>query len=278
MFSKVFKYDFKFFFRIWWIAALSITILSVGGGFMIRGFDNRFLEENTVYVVLATLTVLAIIITAALLPIGVLILAAVRYYQNLFSDQGYLTFTLPVKRSHHLNSKLLVYVLFQLMSLIVLSFSASLAMYIGFHNTNMAQAFNDSFGVFLQDFSNYFSEYGQMDIKVEMLLYSIMLIAYFFMGINSLYLSITMGATLAKKHKALAAIGVFYGLNFGINFISRLVRSLLLTQSMIETDSFITSNTINLGYTIFSAIFFAALAILFHCLNLYFIKNKLNLS
>ncbi len=275
MFSKVFKYDFKFFFRIWWIAALSISILSVGGGFMIRGFDNRLLEENTVYVVLATLSVIAIIITAALLPIVVLILAAVRYYQNLFSDQGYLTFTLPVKRSHHLNSKLLVYVLFQIMSMIVLSFSASMAIYIGFHNTNMAQQFNESFGVFLHDFSNYFTTFGQ---TTEIIIYGVMLIAYFFMGINSLYMSITIGATLAKKHKALAAIGVFYGLNFGINFISRLVRSLLLTQSMIEADSFITASTINLGHTIFSAIFFAALAVLFHFLNLYFIKNKLNLS
>ena len=245
---------------------------------MIRGFDNQILEENTVYVVLATLTVLAIIITAALLPIGVIILAAVRYYQNLFSDQGYLTFTLPVKRSHHLNSKLLVYVVFQIMSLIALVFSASLAIYIGFHNTNMAESFNESFGNYLQDFNYYFSEYGQVDAKAQIILYGIMLIAYFFANINSLYMSITVGATLAKKHKALAAIGVFYGLNFGINFISRLVRSLLLTQSMIEADSFITANTINLGHTIFSAIFFAALAVLFHCLNLYFIKNKLNLS
>ena len=119
MLKKCFKYDFKSVFKIWWIAAVTVLGLSVPAGIAYESLREhfkdparRFIWENSA-VGAFWFSVMAILILTS-------VLVAVRFHINFFSDEGYLTFTLPVKRSTLLFSKILSgYVFYALTALVV---------------------------------------------------------------------------------------------------------------------------------------------------------------
>ena len=105
MLLKLLKYDLRSVFKYWWIAALSTLGLSVLGGFCILILDSSIIAN--VYQILAGFAMGVVILGFVAFLILSQILVFMRYYKNFFSDEGYLTFTLPVKRTHLITSKLI---------------------------------------------------------------------------------------------------------------------------------------------------------------------------
>ena len=106
MLKKLLKYDLKSVFKYWWIAAIASLGLSAAGGFCI----SVMMAEKDVPALIAVLIVLTLLFSIiGIVAFSILsyILLYVRFYKNFFTDEGYLTFTLPVKRSQLLNSKLI---------------------------------------------------------------------------------------------------------------------------------------------------------------------------
>ena len=60
MFNKIFKYDFKFVFRFWWIYAVITVGLSVVGGGLLRGIIEYISAgvSNPLIYILAFLAIL----------------------------------------------------------------------------------------------------------------------------------------------------------------------------------------------------------------------------
>ena len=107
MFRKLLKYDMKSVWNVWRIMAATIFGLSIVGSFVLRYilthaekmFDSPGLMLMFSGFMLCA--VLSFFTACAVTAIFVLI----RFYKNFFTDEGYLTFTLPVKRSTLLNAK-----------------------------------------------------------------------------------------------------------------------------------------------------------------------------
>ena len=100
MLRKLLKYDFKYIFKIWLALSVLSVPMSAFGGFClpmsIQGseFDGFF--------IFGTIISFFVIFGAALIPF---VMSLYRFYLNLYTDEGYLTFTLPVKKSDLLLSK-----------------------------------------------------------------------------------------------------------------------------------------------------------------------------
>ena len=106
MLKKLLSYDFKALFKYWWIGALTTLALSAVGagcGTILeteKELPGSVIVFATIGMVLVVLSIFAFIIFSELL-------VYVRFYKHLFTDEGYLTFTLPVKRHQILSSKLI---------------------------------------------------------------------------------------------------------------------------------------------------------------------------
>ena len=113
MFKKLLKYDMMAVWRLWWIAVMIVPIAAVVGSamlrFIIEGTENLMFEDpiSTLLLMGAILVVFACLVAIVLSFILTMVLIYVRFYKNLYTDEGYLTFTLPVSRKQILLSKTL---------------------------------------------------------------------------------------------------------------------------------------------------------------------------
>ena len=103
MLNKLLKYEFKATAR--WFLPLYIALI-------VLTLLNKLtmiveLPEIAVFTVLEVLLMVFYVMIIIFTSIATLILLLVRFYKNLYTDEGYLTHTLPVKPSMHLNCKLL---------------------------------------------------------------------------------------------------------------------------------------------------------------------------
>ena len=112
MFRKVLKYDFRAVGRLWWILALALTWISVLGAIALRSIISFTSMDMSRYTVLTEIMLIGAIIFLfasfiAICASGLLtqLLVYYRFYRNFYTDEGYLTFTLPVSRKTLLLSK-----------------------------------------------------------------------------------------------------------------------------------------------------------------------------
>lgn len=190
MFAKLLKHDFK---------ALAKYMLLMYAGFLIFCVIELILyavsKQSNAYPVLSGLLFVANIIQISVLPLisyGIIIFFL---YSTTFGAQGYLTFTLPVKTSHILWSKVIVSFVYMLINLIVISLYSLLLTTI---DPIFMQMRNDiSIGIAMTDF------------PLGFLLTSTIL--SLILGIFSVYLPMALGQ-LFNKHKIVASIVSYIGI------------------------------------------------------------------
>lgn len=275
MLNKLLKYDFKSVLKYWWIAALSSFALSLVGGVCITLLNvERELPE--IVNVMATIALTLIILAISFFSVLSLILVLIRFYKNFFTDEGYLTFTLPVKRIQLLNSKLITGVTTMLIAGVVCIVDVLTMLCIGFADK-----------IFTKDFFRNVSEF-LVDLIDELGLY---LIAYIAEGLILILLSlsfsilflfccITFASIITKKAKVITAIGIYYGANSIFSFVIQIFYMFGI-MSLENWLAALPINTIQplitlilLGIILFVAIFCALL----YTLQYWMLDRKLNLN
>ena len=106
MLGKLIKYDLKSTSRILVIVHVFLILSALFVRFLITGRveEDLFMASSgsDVFYTLLVMVYTLLIIGASF---ATCIVVAIRFYRHLFSDEGYLTNTLPVKRSTHLLAK-----------------------------------------------------------------------------------------------------------------------------------------------------------------------------
>lgn len=224
MLGKLLKYDFSALSKplgILQIIAIGVTIVAA-----MCGFAGYWLNElGPAY--LEILTALALmgvgfgILGLVCLVPAAFVIVLYRFYSNFFTDQGYLTFTLPVKQSELLWSKVISGVAWLLISAFVASVgalivsSASLGFAYGLE-------FDDSIPYWvLSASSNWYTEdSGNIFNLVCGAIGSILtLIA----ALMTAYMGFTLGASWSSKHKVACGIALFIGIYWGVGLLFSIV-------------------------------------------------------
>ena len=108
MFRKLLKYDLKYIWRLWWIMAISLLGLSVVGSSALRYvISSAIADDVTFFTIIATFFLFICFMAIMFSLVFTEIMIFVRFYKHFFTDEGYLTFTLPVSRKSLLLSKTL---------------------------------------------------------------------------------------------------------------------------------------------------------------------------
>lgn len=106
MLGKLIKYDLKSTSRILVIIHVFLILSALFMRFLITGRveEDLFMASggSDVFYTLLVMVYTLVIIGASF---ATCMVVAIRFYRHLFSDEGYLTNTLPVKRSTHLLAK-----------------------------------------------------------------------------------------------------------------------------------------------------------------------------
>lgn len=245
MFAKLLKHEWRATRGI--VALLCVIILISGvtiGGvmyYMLRTesqqSENVSLAEGGFAIVVeeedAAMSDLAMVLCMVLLSCGIVAIAVCcaavvfflvyRFYKRCFTDEGYLTFTLPVSNHQILLSSIVNCIIGTL--LVILAAALAAAIIFGM----FLLAINSIQTILWADVWTAWSEVWQQlrDSFVknidQLALLGFSSIASALGSLICLMLSVTVGAMLARKHKILAAVGVYYGISMVESFVFSMV-------------------------------------------------------
>lgn len=277
MLKKLFKQEWKSFS---FAPMVTMIILAVITLILMSSFMTSFWEQDNIFVDLfASLTILTYIFALAALSICITLCTAVRFYKNFFTDEGYLMFTLPVKTSDLLLSKLFVSVLWKFLSILFTVISILVIATAG-----ISYLSDTSVVRFFQEFSDMFSRSiaemrSSLEIPVSLFFLWLILLGVcsLLYGTLFIYACICLGQ-LWSRHKIGGAI-VSY---FGLRFVLRLFRQIISIPLSNLYSSYYDVENIT-GGTWFLIMFISLLIMSGLCAALYWIcsyimSRKLNLD
>ncbi len=275
MLRKLLRYDFKAVLKYWWIAALSSVVLGLGGGWCISIFSSEKELPEALYVV-AVLLMIVVVLGLSAFAILSTVLIFTRFYKNFFTDEGYLTFTLPVKRSQLLNSKLIVSSTVSLISSIVIIIDIIIMIFIAFGDEIFTPEAKLIVAEMLAEISEVFGAFIFVYI-IEIILLLVLLTVF---STLFLFCCITVASIIAKKAKVITAIGIYYAASSVFSFVMQM----FFIFGMASINSWMYNLTdenakgvialIMLGIILFISIFCAVL----YSIQYWMLDRKLNLS
>ena len=244
MFAKLLKHEFK---ATRGVVAILCAILLVSGltmglslqrmismaenDYMSVVVTNETAAEDAAMTISSEAPLLADILCvflmiAAIVAISICAASAIffliyRFYKSRFTDEGYLTFTLPVTNHQLLLSSItnttlnllivgvVTAVTVLLIFLLALSAVPDVAVW-----EELKQVWPEILAVLKQ---------AAAEDAGLLALMAFSGVASFFRQIIQLMLAVTIGALIAKKHTLLAAVGVYYGINMAVSFLTSMV-------------------------------------------------------
>jgi len=208
MVKKLFKHEMFYYLRIFipvCIALLGVSVL----GRVVQFFES----DSIVYSIVNGSSIFAYVVAVIVADVLIGIMSIVRYYQNLFSPEGYLTLTLPVTTTEHIIVKIVSAVLFQIAGLFI-SF-ISLCIYLS--GDVLAEVIKAAEYLF----SNVWDKLG-----VHTVIFILEFLIIMVISLISSQLTITTCITVGQlfnKHRVLAALGVYYAYYFVTQIIGTII-------------------------------------------------------
>ncbi len=232
MFAKLLKHEWRATRGI--IGLLCVIILISGltiGGVMYRVVTAdevvTVLNENTVASetamsdmeeVVCVFLIMAGVMAVAVCGAASVFVVIYRFYKSRFTDEGYLTFTLPVNNHQILLSSFLNSI-FGVALVVLACFAAVIlagGMFVLAINSTQEIIWADVWVAWEDVWQQLVDSFWKNADQFALLGFSGIVGA--FADLILLMLSVTIGALIAKKHKILAAVGVYYGIGFVKSF------------------------------------------------------------
>lgn len=219
MLGKLIKYDLKSTSPILIIIHAFLLIASL----MIRFFlTGHLLAENVdlndpQYGVTLTLAVILYVLLITGVSFGAYFVIIIRFYKNLYSDQGYLTHTLPVTGGQLLLSKTISGSIWGLIDTLLIG----LSVYIVTTTPYVTQIFHENISEIRTalGFTGAYASVSFGTVFAIMILFSLLSVIA---NIIMYYASVSIGH-LFPGHKILGAIAAYFVLNTIISMLSALL-------------------------------------------------------
>lgn len=270
MVKKLFKHEFLAALRLWFPMQIIVIAVAVFGRII-----QFFKQDTVIFEIVSGSSGVIFVISIFASVMLTLIFGIVRFYKNLFSNEGYLTFTLPVTVDQHIMVKTVVGSVSMVGSLLV----ALVALMI-FTAGEMFAELLKAADYLLDQLAGVV---GGGNV-VAYLLEAILLLVLYIVAMYLLYYGcISLGQTF-KKNRIIGAVGVYfiyYIITQVFGTVLVVFGSVLVSSGMMESISnFMIENFELFLHLCFAAIILweALLSVVFYCINRYVIRNKLNLE
>lgn len=297
---KMLKHDLRSVWRVWRIMAPILLVSAILCGLVIRasnllGFEG--LDPLTVWVtqLIPFFGAIASVAYLASNPIAwfaaqlmntlpvvffivTLVLILVRYYKNFFTDEGYLTFTLPVSRTKLLNSKIIMAFFWMCLTVLGCVIAYTLFLICSVEGETWSQLFYE------------FSQPGVSDTPVtdtdwQSFWYGVAyFVGFLICGVANvisnfmiMLTSITVGATIVKRAKFILGVGIYVLSTYAMSILSFAVMAVSM-QFLSQAESNASASNLAGTLTVWmGAALFISLGIGAYLLNKKLINKHLNL-
>ena len=208
MFAKLLKHEFRTSAKS--LALFSIVLLASCALFFILSmilYTSDAMQDNRIWSVFSNSLLIFGILSLVAYGFCVVFIPYSQFYKSKFTDQGYLTFTLPVNTHQILLTSILNTILWALIGIVVLLICTLLLYSPSYIASQEYIDYNSDSSVFKFDILDFL--YG-----TSSLIYALILP----------YLSITLGSLVAKKRK----MGTAFLIGYGINMVITILGSILM--------------------------------------------------
>lgn len=274
MFFKLFKYDFRANARFGvpiLIAIVAFGLIGCGNAAIAVGnlygglnFTKAF-PDTMIFFSMAGLLLIGVALAAVATVMEVMLY--VRFYKTTVSDEAYLTFMLPATNTQILLSKFVNTLLWSFMCIVALVVAGCAIMAVSLWAEGISE---DITGDLLGVFADIFSQIGS-GLTVFLLLLRCAVSAI--SSCTMIFMAITFGASVAKKHKAVCAIVMIFFVNTLTSLISGVMKTNIYGGVSFDNGvSFL--NT----YSVSCIVLHAALAVVYFLLTKYIMDENLNIE
>lgn len=265
MLGKLLKYEFKATARIFLPLYGTVVVLALINKIFMPLDKEAFRIPQMI-----SMSVYCILVAAMF--VMTLIVTIQRFYRNLLCDEGYLSFTLPVKTHSHIDAKMITTFVWSVLSVFVMALS--ILIMAADQNTFV------HIGRFFAELSQAYLQYG-FPLVMLTLEGIVLLVVSSLSGIVELYAAISIG-NLVPKHRLLAGFGSYIG--FGI--VQQIIISIFMPEVTPWLRSYFGSFHINNQFPIERAAtamilllaYCLVTGLVFYFLTEWFLNKKLNLE
>lgn len=281
MFATLLKYEFRRTKNI--LLPMNLGALAIGGvGYFVMLIITLLIQspDSDISVVTPLLYLLwmGLILMLSLLSTAVTIVLCLQFYREKFTDQGYLTFTLPASTHQILLSSYLNFLIWMIINTIVtlVGIGIMLTPIVSYALREISQL-----GLDISYLWALIKEYLAQILPSGVLFtvsYIMLLVSSLFYGITLPYLAITLASVLVKKMKLLLAVGIGYGMSMVMGFIPSILAIIegLITGMLMANNDLVVYAPGAISYII-TSILYMAFAIGGYFLMHHLVKKKLNL-
>ena len=275
MFAKLLKHEWRSTREMLGILCLISLGASLLGGltmcylFYVSSHDGGGSEALKI---LSVLFMIAAMIALAVVGVAAVVVYMGRFYKSRFTDEGYLTFTLPVNTHQNLLASLVNTAIGMVLITLVICLSGCLWMVIAFAGVEgFYQTVREHFPELWEKF------WSLVQTHAGEIPWGVMargMLSALTGAINSLVmlmLAVTVGSLIAKKHKILAAVAVFYG----IHVLISIATAFLMSATVALSGGALAAMS---GYFGRTALLMTALSLGGYFLMYWLVDRKLNLN
>lgn len=279
MLRKLIKYDFKALSRYLIVIHAMLLITAVLGRLLFVGRlmsdPGRLSNAGAIATIIGIIIYVILFMTAVF---GTMLMIAIYFYKNLYSDEGYLTHTLPVTRGQLLISKTVsgsVWMLLDMMMVI-------LSLFILVLTRPVLDSFSSSWDELLSAMGFPASTgYGKI-----LLAFAVLFIVSAVGNVVLIYVSITIGQ-LFSNHRVLGAVVVYFVINTIVSIICSIAGTVFSMSSFIhaaDESSFVMMVNDGVIYQVYARLFLFSLvleiilAIGAYTVTYLLMQKKLNLN
>ena len=273
MLGKLFKHEWKDSFLFMLILNGSILILSILGAFFFNSIDISEIDYERPFQGLMYGTyMLVYVVGIFVLFIGSTIYFYVRFFKNMYTDQGYLMHTLPVTEHELIFSKLSVAMIWKIISAIVVTFGLEL----------IAYSISKDIIPALREIKEEILRLGVEPVRLSLIIILSLLLALGYALYTYLlgYASVSIGQ-FAVKNKVIASVGAFLGIRLIVRFIRNLITvsvgSMSYTRLLMYSASRIDDHALLVAIAISNIMIYIVCAVLYLITHM-IMKNRLNLE
>ncbi len=295
MLGKLMKYEWKNIWKAGSLMLLGMFIVTLIGCIALYmlgatgSFDSSDMSAGQTWLMISSFAALLILYVIMLLAStwGMLIYLGIRFFRSMYTDEGYLSHTLPVTANQLFLSKVLVsgfWYLFISVGIIVSVLALILSTVMGVYNigelsSELAQ-YNGNIWAFLSDGIYELGRFYEEQMGLNLLHYGItMLLAVVvgpFTAMITLFGSLTIGQ-LSSRHKGLMGILTYAGITILSSIIGSTMQSVLMFTNGVMSSPSGFSMTSNMTYDV-SMLTNVLIAAVMYGISYYILNRKLNLD
>lgn len=217
--------------------------------------------------------------------LGTMLIIAIRFYKTTYTDQGYLTHTLPVESKTLLAAKTIVSVFCHLLMITSIFVTLLIIIGVGIYHIGNVSAYYDSHSLHriiaeaFSDLSKDFrTEYG-ISLGAFIIFYLLFFIISSISGIMTVLGCISLGQLYAK-HRIIGAVIAYFAVLSVQQFISYLAMMptysrMLRAEALSETMPILEVISPTMIITLIWAV---AVSVIMHLINLHMMTKRLNLE